>query len=729
MNRRTISARAVAAAARSAVALESLELRRLLSYDLAGTYIDTANGAAYEMFGSSVATQGDLALIGSPGRNASITTDGENWEQIDTTRGQATLIDTTTGQILRTFHNPIENPATEDKFGAAVAFVDGKIAITSVGSRSIYIYDDYSDDTPDRTYHLNAGSHVVGFGSIISVQGDDLLVGVGQWDSATSNGAILRYNLDNPVNDFEQIYFNADPGITPVDQFGYNFTSDGEYIYVRAVDDNTAKVVVMDNNGDPVTVYHSVPGDTSFGYALATAEDATFGNTVLIGDTFNGTVKQVDTAGNLIQTFVIFQEPEGWPASAFSIQVSGDKLFASNPFALTLDESWQLVSAPGSVYVFDLASGAFEEKIANPDALPVMYPEEVWLDDQPDTFGFILAPLPGGKILISALTANNEKGIDAGTIHVYAPQAAETENQAPANVAIAGESSAVRQQTINFTGSFTDADLSDTHTVSWDFGDGNVIAAHSTADAGALAVSHAYETAGTFTITMTITDSANASASTQFIVNVAASSVTGGTLNVGGTGSADNITLAKNNSGATVVTINGVATTFTGGRVVIYGGAGDDIIDASKTVNAILEVYGGAGNDVIKGGGLGDILVGGDGNDDIAGGKGRDLIIGGAGADTIIGDQDNDILIAGNTVHDGDPAALNSILTTWNSGLSYTALVDALRSTALRPGVDVLDDGVADHLTGSAGQDWFVFAGDNDIITDMKKDETATDIA
>src|SRR5262249_53702453 len=48
----------------------------------------------------------------------------------------------------------------------------------------------------------------------------------------------------------------------------------------------------------------------------------------------------------------------------------------------------------------------------------------------------------------------------------------------------------VRGQTLAFAGSFTDVGTQDTHEVSWDFGDGTVVAFHSSTDAGALAPTH-----------------------------------------------------------------------------------------------------------------------------------------------------------------------------------------------------------------------------------------------
>ena len=317
---------------------------------------------------------------------------------------------------------------------------------------------------------------------------------------------------------------------------------------------------------------------------------------------------------------------------------------------------------------------------------------------------------------------DGESAISTCTVTVNNPPPS---NTPPSNASIAGQSNAVRQQTITFTGSYTDPDSGDSHTIAWNFGDGNQVSGT------ALTFSHAYVTAGTFTVTMTVTDSANASTSANFLVNVTATGVQGGTYYAGGTSGADTVVLVKNSVGATVITLNGASSTFGGSHIVVLTGAGDDLIDASKTVNAALEIYGGTGNDVILGGGTGDILVGGDGNDAVSGNKGRDILIGGTGADTLTGDQDNDILIAGYTTHDNDSAALNNILATWNSGQTYDALVNSLRSTSLRPDVDVFDDAAVDQLKGGSGQDWFIFNNDQgvkDIVSDLKSGEIATDV-
>ena len=81
-------------------------------------------------------------------------------------------------------------------------------------------------------------------------------------------------------------------------------------------------------------------------------------------------------------------------------------------------------------------------------------------------------------------------------------------NVAPVIGPIVGPSPSpgVRGQTLAFSGSFTDVGTLDTHQVSWDFGDGTVIAFHPSTDPGALAPSHVYTAAGPYTLTLTVRD-------------------------------------------------------------------------------------------------------------------------------------------------------------------------------------------------------------------------------
>ncbi len=165
------------------------------------------------------------------------------------------------------------------------------------------------------------------------------------------------------------------------------------------------------------------------------------------------------------------------------------------------------------------------------------------------------------------------------------------------------------------------------------------------------------------------------------------------------------------------VVVNGVpvGVYHPSGRVVVFGLAGDDHIRVSGNVHLAAFVYGGAGNDRLRGGGGDNVLVGGDGNDRLIGGGRRDLLIGGAGADALSGMAGDDILIAGGTDHDGDLAALDTVMAEWTrTDRNYRQRIQALQA-GVGPGgaialnaTTVFGDDDRDQLWGGSGSDWFL---------------------
>ncbi len=171
-------------------------------------------------------------------------------------------------------------------------------------------------------------------------------------------------------------------------------------------------------------------------------------------------------------------------------------------------------------------------------------------------------------------------------------------------------------------------------------------------------------------------------------------------------------------------------------RVVVNGMAGDDDIKVDDDVAIPVWLYGGDGNDSLKGGNKDDVLLGGAGSDLLAGNEGRDLLIGGTGADRIIGNAGDDILIAGTTDFDANEAALALIMQEWTRlDASFAVRVghmqtgDGLNADYLLTDSTVHDDQTADVLTGSDGDDWFLFnkdgdGGVKDKVTDMSTYES-----
>ena len=176
-------------------------------------------------------------------------------------------------------------------------------------------------------------------------------------------------------------------------------------------------------------------------------------------------------------------------------------------------------------------------------------------------------------------------------------------------------------------------------------------------------------------------------------------------------------------------------------QIVVLLCDGDDRVQIAGDITTQTIMDGGVGNDRLEGGAGPNVLLGAEGADRLIGDKGRDLLIGGVGADQLEGKDGDDILIGGRTIYDidddhvaaGFDEALSAILAEWNSTRAYATRVANLRGTGsgprlngfyfLKDAVTVLDDAMADTLTGSAGEDWFFYKSTQDKLTDRKSDE------
>jgi Ca2+-binding RTX toxin-like protein len=301
-----------------------------------------------------------------------------------------------------------------------------------------------------------------------------------------------------------------------------------------------------------------------------------------------------------------------------------------------------------------------------------------------------------------------------------------TVNNVPPTASVTGDTFGVPGLPRSFTLSATDPSNADTaagftfHVTFGDTGTQNVL------PGDPLTISHTYTAEGTYTVTVTATDKDGGVSlpATQTIVIKSAGILPDPTdstktaLYIGGTNGNDTIKVIQHGkTGNYEVTINGQSKgTFSPtGRIIIFGQAGNDDISVPNSVTLPVEMYGGDGNDRLSGGAGDDLLVGGLGNDDLSGGSGRDILIGGAGTDHLVGNADDDILIGSTTIYDANFAALHAIMKEW----SRLDLASALRIDHLKHGgglnglfllddAAILDDGLADILAGSSGDDLLI---------------------
>ena len=318
-------------------------------------------------------------------------------------------------------------------------------------------------------------------------------------------------------------------------------------------------------------------------------------------------------------------------------------------------------------------------------------------------------------------------GIDAVTGTVALTVA----NAAPADLAVADFAAVLPGETLDLTGSFTDAGSVDTHaaTVEWGDGTGGPLDLTRAAGSGTLAGSHTYAEAGTYTVTVTVKDDDGGSVTRTATATVAAAgvradAVRGGTsLFVTGTDRRDRIHVYRIDGGFGV-TINGRRLSGLGDadRVVLEGRGGADHMSISRTRGG-----GVAGPAVLLGGAGRDLLVGGDGDDVLDGGAGGDRLIGRGGNDVLVGGADTDLLLGGtgrNLLFGGtldltargtsDPAAaLHAVGAGWQAAGTAQERIDALRPD-LVVGETVFHDATRDVLRAAGEVDWYFALPDAD---------------
>lgn len=364
-------------------------------------------------------------------------------------------------------------------------------------------------------------------------------------------------------------------------------------------------------------------------------------------------------------------------------------------------------------------------------------------------------PAPGNNTVQDTSTiqvgvADDDTGTDGGSASVL------VRNVAP--VITAHDNSASSDEkveegdTVTVFGAFTDVGTLDRHTVTLDWGDGNVTSGTVNQVARTFEGQHAYSAGGIYTVTITLSDDDTlvATAIETIFVTGAGIQTIGGkqVLFVVGSNDPDQVVINQLGSGAvrvhaTFLNDPGQQRTFAQPvdeiRVVLCAGDDRSTIAGSVAIPALID--GGKGNDRLNAGGTGGVVTGGPGDDMLIGSNGRDILIGGDGADRLVGNGGEDILIGGLTAFTDGPddailanqISLLKILDEWNSSRSAASRRDNIGGVATNPEFSdrlngnnylklndtVTDDGDADVITGGAGGNWFFVYG-NDILTDFK---------
>jgi hypothetical protein len=302
---------------------------------------------------------------------------------------------------------------------------------------------------------------------------------------------------------------------------------------------------------------------------------------------------------------------------------------------------------------------------------------------------------------------------DSGTSGPVTSAVLTVNNVAPVIAGLSNDSpdcgDVMEGQTLTVTIPYTDVGTEDTHTAVINWGDGSpaTTVTGSGTGSGTITGTHVYAAGGVYSITVTLTDddTGTTTGTTQAVIGGVG--VVNGVLYVIGTDDDDQVLVHMQGNDVIMVHAD-----------FLPGGALFKTFNLAGIQQVMAFLCGGEDQMNVAGNvPLPMLIDGGDGNDNLIGGGFRTIMVGGAGADHLVGGIGDDLLIGGTTTLALDVALWGKVLDEWSSSRSYAARVANLQGTGtgprandnvfLQPNVTVFDDGAADDMDESSGEDWF----------------------
>ena len=413
-----------------------------------------SDGAAGDLFGFSVAIDGDTALIGA-------VSDDNNHGQ---GAGSAYIFTRSAGLWTEQQRIQASDGALNDGFGYSVSLIGDTAVISSVGddnggaqAGSVYVFirnaGGWIQQQRIQATDAKAGAN---FGHSTSLSGDTILIGAWQDNAGPSvAGAAYVFIKSNGVW-IQQQKLTA-PTAASHDFFGTAVSVNGDTAIVGAPSrdeggtDTGAAYVFTRNNGVWTHQHILHPLDPAagdhFGSAVVLSNDA-----AIVGAYLKDGNGEIDVGA----AYVFLKNDVLWTQQ--------QKLIASDAAAS-------------------------------------------------DAFGLSLAS-NGNTVIVGAPDDDHSGGTNAGSVYVFVP---EIPNNPPV-VNAAPNQSATEDVPFNLVVSFSDADVNDTHISTINWGDGSpaqaaTVTEPSGSNPGVLNASHTYLAAGSYQVTVTVTDAADATAS------------------------------------------------------------------------------------------------------------------------------------------------------------------------------------------------------------------------
>lgn len=391
------------------------------AFDLSGSSPEVVasfmspTAASGDEFGSSLATEGGIVVVGAPGSDSGGTDSGVVYMyELSSGGGGPTL----------TIDNP--TPASGDRFGSSVDFSLDRAIVGAFeddtgasNAGSAYVFDLSTGTIASlvaamHAPNLTAGDH---FGFAVAIDGNDVVVGARSDDTVVSHaGAAYRFDLLNSASDPTAALYRETARTAQLNtEFGYSVAASGNTVAVGSLRDSSVYpeaglVSLYDlTNGVPLltsTLHHPSPGfGDEFGKSVAVDE-----NIVVVGapkddtgatDAGSAFVFDLSGAEPVLVATVNNPDPQASDWFGHSVAVSGETIVVG----AFLDDAGALDA--GSAYVYKLVNGAavLEAELHNP------------APGQSEWFGFSVAA-SGGRAVVG--TYNDlHAAAGSGTVYVY----------------------------------------------------------------------------------------------------------------------------------------------------------------------------------------------------------------------------------------------------------------------------------------------------------------------
>jgi|GEM_PF-1145811 len=324
--------------------------------------------------------------------------------------------------------NPVQalhssEPASQDHFGTVVAtsgslFVVGSPADNTgaVGAGQVFVFDRTSPTplTPIAILAKPTPEANAHFGTSVAIANQTIVVG--SPDELSSNGSVYVFNLGSP-SPGTPVTVLSDPHLGSNEKFGSALAISGTHLIVGAPGDDTGatdagSAYVYDlsapNPAASVTVLNNPTPVASEAFGTAVAID---GTRVAVGTPFD------DNGAPDAGTAYVYNLPSTTPVTFTNPAAVGFGNFG-NSVALSGDRL--IIGAPGNL-VGGTASGTVYYYDLNSPAAPVFAfnnPEPAAAPPIPESFGYSVA-LSGTNLLVSAPADNFGAGTSEGTVYGY----------------------------------------------------------------------------------------------------------------------------------------------------------------------------------------------------------------------------------------------------------------------------------------------------------------------